>query len=202
MGSKPSDRAFEKSGLPILSFAEELDLNQWFLAHLDAKGIWIRFPKKGANWGAINKQQALDVALCHGWIDGQAAPGNDESFLMRFTPRRQRSNWSKINCARAEVLIAQGRFYASGLSQVAAAKADGRWEAAYASPRTMVPPPELEEAFRRYPIAAEAFRALSKSKQHTVLLGIVTKKRPETRQRKIGELLTALCQAPNPSDRA
>lgn len=202
MGSAPSNPALEKSGLPILSFVEENDLNRWFLAHPGAVGIWIRFPKKGASWAAISKQQALDVALCHGWIDGQAAPGDDDSFLMRFTPRRPRSNWSKINCARAEVLIAQGRLHATGLAQVKAAKADGRWDAAYASPRTMVPPPELEEVFRRHPIAAEAFRALSKSQQYSLLLDIVTKKRPETRQRKITALLTSLSQSRCISDRA
>lgn len=200
MGSTPTGPLLERSGLPIQSFDEELSLNQWLLAHLDAKGIWIRFPKKGASWSAINKQQALDVALCHGWIDGQAAKDDKESFLMRFTPRRPRSNWSKINCARAEVLIAQGRFHATGLAQVIAAKADGRWEAAYASPRTIAPPPELKEVFLHHPGAGEAFGALPKSKQYTVLLDIVTKKRLETRKRKIGQLLAELCQVRNPSD--
>lgn len=178
--------------LPIVSFAEEVDMDTWLLAHPQARGIWVRFPKKGAGWQAINKQQALDVALCHGWIDGQALPGGEDSFLMRFTPRRPRSNWSKINCARAEALMAQGRFRSAGTTQVTTAKADGRWDAAYESPSRMAAPAELEDAFSHDPEAAAAFRSLSKSVQYSLLLNIVTKKRMATRLRKIDELMTKL----------
>lgn len=164
----------------------------WLASIPTPKGVWIRFAKKGAAWTGLGKQQALDVALCHGWIDGQAAKFDDESFLMRFTPRRPRSMWSQVNCARVTRLMADGRLQTSGLREVEAAQADGRWEAAYAPPSTIKIPAELANALGNSPHASAAFATLSKSKRYLLLLDITTKKKPETRTRKIRELIVML----------
>lgn len=181
-----------KPALPVMSMADEAAFADWLAAHLDAPGVWLRFLKKGAAGTSIDKHQALDVALCHGWIDGQAAKGDENSFLMRFTPRRPGSMWSQINCARAETLIAQGRMRAAGYAQIAAAKADGRWQAAYPSPSTLVMPPEVFVAFENQPAAAARFDALPKAQRYTLLLAIITRKKPETRERKARELVARM----------
>jgi uncharacterized protein YdeI (YjbR/CyaY-like superfamily) len=105
-------------GLPVLAFSHETAFERWLLAHPDAPGLWIKFAKKRKGLVSVTKHQALDVALCYGWIDGQAARYDEAYFLMRFTPRRPRSGWSQINCARAETLIAEGRMRPAGLAQI------------------------------------------------------------------------------------
>jgi uncharacterized protein YdeI (YjbR/CyaY-like superfamily) len=187
-----STRHEMKSGFPVMSMANEVAFVDWLAAHPDAPGIWLRFPKKGASWSGIDKHQALDVALCHGWIDGQAAKGDDDSFLMRFTPRRQRSMGSQINCARAESLIAQGRMGAAGFAQIASARADGRWDMAYPSPSTLALPHEVSMAFNSQPAAAARFHALPKAQRYALVLAIVIRKKPETRARKAIELVERL----------
>lgn len=181
-----------KPELAVMSMADAASFADWLAAHPDAPGIWLRFPKKGAAWRGIDKHQALDVALCYGWIDGQAAKGDDDSFLMRFTPRRPRSMWSQINCARAEALMTQGCMRAAGFAQIAAAKTDGRWDAAYPSPSTLVIPWEVAVAFLACPAAAKHFHGLPKAQRYMLLLAIVTKKKPETRVRKANELVACL----------
>lgn len=132
------------------------------------------------------------MALCHGWIDGQAAREDHDSFLMRFTPRRPRSMWSQINCARAASLIAQGRMHAAGFAQIATAREDGRWDAAYPSPSTIVMPSEVALAFEHQPVAAARFHALPKTQRYLLLLAIISSKKPETRARKSIELVDRL----------
>ena len=162
------------------------------LAHPDAPGLWIKFAKKGKGLVSVTKQQALDVALCYGWIDGQAARYDEAYFLMRFTPRRPRSGWSQVNCARAKTLIAVGRMRPAGLAQIHAAKTDGRWEAAYPPPSKAAVPDDLQEALAANPKAAASFQSLSKSRRYMMLHGIATVRRADTRARKIGELITTL----------
>ena len=181
-----------KLELPVMPMADEAAFANWLASHPDAPGVWLRFPKKDATWGGIDRHQALDVALCHGWIDGQAAKGDADSFLMRFTPRRPRSLWSQINCGRAEALIAQGRMHSTGLAQIAAAKTDGRWDAAYPSPSTITIPNEVSVAFQKCPGAASHFHKLPKTQRYLLLLAIITKKKPETRARKAEELVAHL----------
>lgn len=181
-----------KPALPVMSMADEAAFAAWLAAHPDAPGIWLRFPKKGAVWSGIDKHGALDVALCHGWIDGQAAKGDEDSFLMRFTPRRARSTWSQVNCARAEALIVQGRMTAAGMTHIVAAKTDGRWDAAYPRPSTLVMPCEVSAAFQTCPAAAAHFHTLPKTQRYLLLLAIITKKLPETRVRRANDLVARL----------
>lgn len=122
----------ERAGRPIIAFADAAALERWLETQpADSKGLWIRLAKTGSRRVSVTKTEAIDAALCHGWIDGQLDRYDDEHWLIRFTPRTARSKWSQVNRRRATELIEVGRMRAGGLAQVEAAKADGRWEAAY-----------------------------------------------------------------------
>jgi uncharacterized protein YdeI (YjbR/CyaY-like superfamily) len=142
--------------------------------------------------GSVSRTEALDVALCHGWIDGQANSLDEDWWLQRFTPRRKQSRWSQINCAKAEQLIADGRMRARGLAEVEAAKADGRWDAAYAGPRTAQVPDDLQAAMDRSPSAAKFFATLSSQNRYAILHRLGAVKRVETRVRNIEKYVAML----------
>jgi uncharacterized protein YdeI (YjbR/CyaY-like superfamily) len=181
-----------KSSLPVLSFSDAKAMEGWIDANVEAPGLWIKFAKKQSGVALFDKEQALDVALCHGWIDGQAAPYDADHFLMRFTPRRARSLWSQVNRLKIEKLTAEGRMRPAGIAEVDAAKADGRWEAAYAPPSQIGIPENVAAALAENDIASTAFEALGKSKRYMLLHSIVTVKKPETRVRKIAALVLSL----------
>lgn len=182
-----------KAGLPILRFADAASLERWYDAHADsAPGIWLKFAKVGSGQTSVTRAEALDVALCHGWIDGQAASVDEAWWLQRFTPRRKGSRWSQINCGKAEELIAAGRMHARGRAEVDAAKADGRWAAAYAGPRTAAVPPDLQDAIDASPAAAAFFPTLSSQNRYAILHRLGAVKRPETRARKIEQYVAML----------
>ena len=132
--------------LPVLPFADDAAFEAWLCANATSKGLWLKIAKKDSGIATVTYAGALDVALCHGWIDGQKRGFDDAYFLQRFTPRRPKGLWSKINIGHAERLIAAGRMRAGGLREIEAAKADGRWEAAYDGARNMETPPELAAA--------------------------------------------------------
>jgi uncharacterized protein YdeI (YjbR/CyaY-like superfamily) len=133
------------AGLPILSFSDQAAFDAWLSRQPSGcAGAWVKFAKKGAGIVTLTKAEAIDCALCHGWIDGQLQPYDDQSWLTRFTPRRPRGKWSENNRKRAAELIAAGRMRAGGLRAVAAAQADGRWTAAYAPASTASVPPDLQ----------------------------------------------------------
>ncbi|NRQ40080.1 hypothetical protein HII36_50900 [Nonomuraea sp. NN258] len=162
--------------------------------HHTADEIWIALPKKGTPVPSISRSEALDVALCYGWIDGKAYSGNvpDGWWAQRFSPRRPRSPWSKINCAKVEALIAEGRMRPAGMEQIEQAKADGRWAAAYAPQSTAEVTPELQAALDASPAAAAAFAALSKSNRYQMLLTLQKLKKPETVTRRIVDYIERL----------
>ncbi|MEA3536999.1 YdeI/OmpD-associated family protein [Rhizobium sp. CC-YZS058] len=185
-----------KAGLPVLSFPDADALEAWLGFNPEAPGLWIKFAKKKADvLPTLDKSSALDVALCHGWIDGQAATYDEGHFLMRFTPRRARSLWSQVNRVHVDRLVSEGRMLPGGLAQVEAAKADGRWEAAYASPSRIGVPDDVAMALSVNGTAHAAFEALGRSKRYDLLLPIVTVKRPDTRARKIAALVAALAES-------
>ena len=178
---------------PVLGFPDGPAFEHWLTAQpASAPGVWVKLAKKLAGVAGISKPQALDVALCHGWIDGQAAKYNDAYFLTRFTPRRPRSNWSEVNRSRALELIAEGRMTLAGMARIEAAKADGRWDAAYAPPSTATVPNDLREALDASPEAAPIFEALSRPSRWAVLYGLATVKKAETRARKIAAIIAML----------
>ena len=163
--------------------------------HADPAGVWLVLAKKGTEKPtSLTYDQALEEALCHGWIDGQARRRDDTTYRQRFTPRRKRSTWSKRNTGIAERLRAEGRMHPAGHAEVERAKADGRWEAAYAGPATIDVPPELMEALAAEPKAQAMFETLNSQNRYAILYRIATAKRADTRARRIGEFVVMLAR--------
>ncbi|WP_257550975.1 YdeI family protein [Sphingopyxis sp. DBS4] len=182
-----------RSGLPIASFADQIALEDWLAEQpSDSNGAWVRFPKKSSSTVSVTKAQAIDSALCFGWIDGQLDKYDAESWLVRFTPRRPRSKWSKVNRKRALELISAGRMQPSGQLEIDKAKADGRWEAAYASASKAEIPPDLQNALDANPKAAAFFATLKGANRYAILYRIGAVKKAETRARKIGDFIGML----------
>ena len=179
--------------LPVVSFATRAKWNSWLAKHhLTASGVWLEIAKKDSGLVSVSYAEALETALCYGWIDGQKAAAGEDRWLQRFTPRRARSRWSKINREKAEELIGRGRMKAAGLREVEAAKADGRWEAAYAGQRTMTVPQDLRDALDRNHRAAAFFEKLDRVNRYAVLYRIQDAKKPETRRARIDKFVTML----------
>ncbi|QBJ90271.1 hypothetical protein D0Z67_08085 [Streptomyces seoulensis] len=166
--------------------------------HAVSPGIWLKLRKKGPGTVALNYAQALDVALCYGWIDGQKAKLDDQWWLQRFTPRTPRSKWSKINRAKAVTLAEQGRMRPPGQSEIDRAKSDGRWEAAYDSARTATVPADLAAALTAAPAAAESFEQLDRQNRYAILYRIQEAKRSETRARRIEKYVSMLARGEKP----
>jgi uncharacterized protein YdeI (YjbR/CyaY-like superfamily) len=153
------------------------------------EGVWLRLFKKGASDATFTWTDAVDVALCYGWIDGQSRKHDAVSRVQRFTPRRPRSTWSKLNTERAARLIADGRMQPAGLREVEAAKSDGRWERAYDSSSTATVPDDFLAALRRNKKAAAFFATLNKRNTYPVTYRLQTAKKPETRAKRIKEMI-------------
>ncbi|MGJ7902020.1 YdeI/OmpD-associated family protein [Lysobacter sp. 1R34A] len=179
---------------PIIVFDDAAAFEQWLLAHPEASGVWLKIAKKGQNAVTVNYEQALDVALCHGWIDGLKRSFDACFFLQRFSPRRPKGLWSKINIGKVERLIAEGRMAAGGLREVEAAKADGRWDAAYDSASKIEVPDDLAKALDRQPKARAFFEQLDKTNRYAVLWRVQTAKKPETRASRIEKLVAMLAR--------
>jgi len=160
--------------------------------HSRNAGVWLRFAKKGAKLLSVTHKEALEVALCYGWIDGQLRPESKEAWLQRFLPRSSRSIWSKVNRAKALELIASGEMKPAGLEAIAKAKKNGRWEAAYDSPRGATVPDDLQRALDANPKALAFFKKLDGANRYAVLWRIQTVKKTETRARKIEQLVGML----------
>jgi len=161
--------------------------------HARSDGVWLVMAKKGTTTPtSLTYDEALDEALCYGWIDGQARSRDATTRLQRWTPRRKRSNWSKRNTGIAERLIKEGRMQPAGLAEIERAKGDGRWAAAYAGPATVEVPEELSAALRARPRAKAMFEILSSQNRYAVLYRIHDAKRPETRARRIEQFVAML----------
>lgn len=178
--------------LPIKHFKDQKAWEKWLAANADGKGIWLRIAKKDSGIASVNYAEALEVALCHGWIDGQKRGHDEQFFLQRFTPRRPRSLWSRINIAHVERLIATGRMQANGLREIEAARADGRWDAAYQSFSGVEVPVELAEALKKNRKAKAFFDQLDKTNRYSFCWRVHTARKVETRvarARKFVEML-------------
>ena len=184
-----------KTEQPVLFFAAPADLEAWIDEHgEESDGIWLKFAKKDSGIESVVYAEAVEIALSHGWIDGQAKRLDEHHYLQRFTPRRPRSKWSKINREKAERLIAEGRMRAGGLREIERAKEDGRWEDAYDSPSTATVPDDFQAALDAEPAAAEFFASLGSTKRYSVLYRITDAKRPETRAKRIAEYVELLAR--------
>jgi uncharacterized protein YdeI (YjbR/CyaY-like superfamily) len=160
--------------------------------HADCDGVWLLIAKAGAEANTITYAEAVEVALCYGWVDGQKKPLDAEHWQQRFTPRRPRSTWSKINREKAEALIAAGRMQPAGLAAIAQAREDGRWDAAYDGARTAVVPEDLQAALDAAPKARAFFGTLNAANRYAVLWRVQTAVKPETRSRRIANLVAML----------
>ena len=181
--------------LPVLELATRDAWAAWLGArHASVPGAWLRIAKTGSDARSVSYAEALDLALCHGWIDGQKRPLDDRFWLQRFTPRSARSRWSKRNRARAEQLIASGEMAAAGLREVERARADGRWEAAYDSHSTATVPPDLQAALDADAAAAAFFAGLDSANRYAILYRIQEARRPETRARRIAAFVAMLAE--------
>jgi uncharacterized protein YdeI (YjbR/CyaY-like superfamily) len=174
----------ERAGLPIIAFTDLAALERWLAAQpANSPGLWIKFAKARSGIESVTKAEAVDAALCHGWIDGQLDKYDDASWLVRFTPRKPRSKWSQVNRARAEDLLAAGRVRPAGLEQI---------EAAYAPASRAQPPPDFQAALDRSPQAAAFFATLTGANRYAILYRIGAVKKPETRARKIAGFIAML----------
>jgi uncharacterized protein YdeI (YjbR/CyaY-like superfamily) len=179
--------------LPVHAFASRDEWAAWLERHhASAAGVWLRIAKKGSGVVSVTKAEALETALCYGWIDGQVAAAEEGFWLQRFTPRRARSKWSQINRAAAERLIAEGRMTPAGLREVEAAKRDGRWDAAYASARTITVPDDLQARLDASPRAKRFFERLDSRNRYAILYRLHDAKRPETRHRRLEQFVRML----------
>jgi uncharacterized protein YdeI (YjbR/CyaY-like superfamily) len=154
--------------------------------------VWLKLAKKGNPTPSVSYAEALDVALCYGWIDGQKRPLDDNDWLQRFTPRKPRSKWSKINCAKVDQLIAGGRMRPAGLREVEQAKADGRWDAAYAGQSSATIPEDLQRALDQDERAKAFFEQLDRGNRYAILYRVQEAKKPETRANRIAKFVEML----------
>jgi uncharacterized protein YdeI (YjbR/CyaY-like superfamily) len=184
------------SSLPELLVKDAPAWQEWLgREHDRSAGVRLVLAKKGSTVPTgLTHQQALEVALCHGWIDGQAEPRDESTWRVRFTPRRPRSGWSRRNTEIVDRLIAAGRMRPSGLAEVERAKADGRWQAAYAGQASAEVPPDLVSALAAEPAAQAMFESLSRVNRYAILYRLATAKRPETRERRLREFVQMLAR--------
>jgi uncharacterized protein YdeI (YjbR/CyaY-like superfamily) len=177
----------------MLAFGSAQSWRDWLSEHHRASsGLWLKIAKKGAGAPTVSYAEAIDGALCYGWIDGQKGKLDDDYWLQRFTPRKSRSRWSKINREKAERLIAEGLMQPAGLREVEAARADGRWDAAYEGQATAAVPPDLARELDLNPVAKEFFATLSSANRYAILYRIQDAKRPQTRADRIAKYVAML----------
>ena len=162
-------------GAAVIMFGDAPEFEAWLEMHVDLQiGVWLKIAKKGSGAPSLTSDEAVDVGLCFGWISGQRKSLDEVHYLQKYVPRRPRSRWSQVNVAKVKALTAAGRMRPPGLAEVAAAKADGRWTAAYAPQRTAIVPPDLAHALARSLEAARAFDTLNRTQRYAIILQLTT----------------------------
>jgi uncharacterized protein YdeI (YjbR/CyaY-like superfamily) len=186
-------KAAEAPEAPVRLFKSQQDWTAWLAKnHEKCAGVWLRIAKKNSGLQSVSYAEALESALCHGWIDGQKKPQDGREWLQKFVPRSPRSIWSKINREKAEALIQNGRMKAAGLKAIEQAKRNGRWAVAYDPPSRATVPPDFEAALNANPRAKAFFQDLDSANRYAFLFRIQNAKKPETRARKISEFIAML----------
>jgi uncharacterized protein YdeI (YjbR/CyaY-like superfamily) len=179
--------------LAIKPFRSQREWERWLGAnHETSPGIWLKIAKKASGIESVNHAEALEIAICHGWIDGQRRALDEQFFLQKFTPRGPRSTWSRVNREKALDLIARGRMQPAGLREVERAKTDGRWEAAYEPQSTATVPDDLQRQLDANPRAAEFFSSLDSRNRYAILYRLQNTKKPETRVRRLAQFVAML----------
>ena len=176
-----------------IAFRDAAAFEAWLEQHADRQaGVWLKLAKQGSGIPSLTSDEAVDIGLCFGWISGRRRSLDETHYLQKYVPRRPRSLWSQVNVAKVEALTAAGRMRPSGLAEVSAAQADGRWDAAYASQRTAAVPPDLAAALAASPQAARAFAALSKTDRYGVIFKLLTARNATARRAQLQRAMTAL----------
>ncbi len=192
MGTSPA-----QAEPPVVFFVDRPAFEAWLEQHgAEPAGVWIKVAKKASGIRSLTEDEAVDVGLCFGWISGQRKSLDDSHYLQKYVPRRPRSRWSLVNVRKVEALTGAGRMRRPGLDEVEAAKADGRWEAAYPSQREATVPDDLAAALAAEPAAAAAFDALGASAQYAVILDVVTTRSTATRAARIEKAVRSLVSPP------
>ncbi|QIN80813.1 hypothetical protein GBA65_13780 [Rubrobacter marinus] len=177
----------------MLPFASREAWGAWLDEHhASSDGLWLKIAKKGSGLETVSYAEAVEVALCYGWIDGQGRGLDDACWLQRFTPRRPRSRWSRVNREKATRLIESGAMKPAGLREVERARADGRWDAAYEAPSKATVPDDLRRELEKNEVARTFFDALDGTNRYAILYRIGEAKKPETRARRIEKYVTML----------
>jgi uncharacterized protein YdeI (YjbR/CyaY-like superfamily) len=185
--------------LPIATFASQAEWEAWLEGHhADSPGVWLRIAKRGSGVESVTRAEALESALCFGWIDGQGRADDERFYLQRYTPRGRRSRWSQINRDAAERLVSDGRMRPAGRAAIEAAQGDGRWEAAYEPQSRAQVPPDLQRALDAEPAAREAFAGLDSRNRYAILYRVQDAKRPEARARRIETFVAMLAAGEKP----
>lgn len=184
-----------KQELPILAFAARAAWEQWLAdQHAVARGLWLQLAKKDSGIDTISYAEALEVALCYGWIDGHKRAFDEHYWLQRFTPRLPKSKWSKVNRDKAAQIIEQGKMQPAGLREVQRAKADGRWDAAYDAQSRATVPDDLQRALDQNDTARAFFATLNSVNRYAILYRLQDAKKPETRARRLAAFVTMLSE--------
>jgi uncharacterized protein YdeI (YjbR/CyaY-like superfamily) len=179
--------------IPTLLFPKQKDWADWLRKNHDkSSGVWLKLAKKSSGSQSVSYAEALEIALCYGWIDGQKKSYDESFWLQKFTPRGAKSIWSKINKGKAGELIRSGRMKPAGLNAVERAKQDGRWDAAYDSPSVSTVPPDFQARLNKSAKAKAFFATLNSANRYAILFRIQTAKKPETRARKIEQFIEML----------
>lgn len=186
-------RASSADDAEVAFFRDADAFEAWLADHVDhTPGVWLKIAKKRSGIASLTDDEAVDVGLCFGWISGQRRSLDDQYYLQKYVPRRPRSRWSQVNVRKVEELTDAGRMRPSGIAEVEAAKADGRWAAAYTSQKDATVPADLAAALAASPRAAETFAALGKTDQYAVILDLTTARTPETRSAHLRTAIAAL----------
>jgi uncharacterized protein YdeI (YjbR/CyaY-like superfamily) len=177
----------------VVEFASAKAWASWLAKnHAKSSGVWLKLAKKGSAAASVSYSDALDVALCYGWIDGRKARLDEDFWRQRFSPRTAQSRWSKLNRDRVERLVASGAMQPAGLAEVQRARSDGRWDAAYDGQSTAAVPPDLRRELRKHPAASAFFDTLDSRNRYAILYRIQDAKKPETRARRIAKFVAML----------
>jgi uncharacterized protein YdeI (YjbR/CyaY-like superfamily) len=190
--AKPKSAKANPAG-PVRLFSSQRQWEAWLETnHRESDGVWLRLAKKGSGLSSVSYSEALEIAICYGWIDGQKKPESEQAWLQRFVPRSAKSLWSKINREKSLALIAQGRMQAAGLEAIESAKRSGRWESAYDSPKSAEVPDDLQAALDASPEATKFFLSLDRANRYAILFRIQTVKKAATRVAKIRQFVEML----------
>ncbi|MPZ24979.1 MAG: OmdA domain containing protein [Micromonosporaceae bacterium] len=183
----------EVDGAEVLSFRDAAEWESWLARHHERPaGVWLKIAKKGSGETSVTIGETLDVALCYGWIDSQRRSFDQHHYLQRYSRRRPGSAWSRVNVDKVEALIAAGRIRPPGLAEIAAARADGRWDAAYESQRTVTVPPDLAAALAGSEPARRAFERLDKTSRYAVILPLLKARTPASRAARLRRAVETL----------